>query len=243
MGRDIDGSYAEYVRVPETNVVPIESKRDWVELAAIPESFATAWAFLRHNLELRSGQTLVVRGGTSALGQAAIQLARSFEARVFATTRSRDKAGILEGLGAEPLLERPDLSVEVRARVPAGVDAVFELVGVTTLVDSLKMVRYRGRVAMGGFLGGQGPIVIDPLGQFPSGAQLSFLASPFVFGTANLPMSEIPFADFVARAERGEYKTAPAHVFDFGAEAMVEAHRLIESGAARGKIVARGTRA
>ena len=71
MGRSINGSYAQFVRVPVANAVPIESTRPWPELAAIPESYATAWTFLRQNLELSSGQALVVRGGTSALGQAA----------------------------------------------------------------------------------------------------------------------------------------------------------------------------
>ena len=100
MGRTIDGSYAEYVRVPVANVVPFESTSEWTELAAIPESYATAWTFLRHNLEAISGQVIVVRGGTSALGQATINIARGLDVRVLATTRSRDKAHILERLGA-----------------------------------------------------------------------------------------------------------------------------------------------
>src|SRR2546426_810689 len=154
MGRTIDGSYAEYVRVPESNVVPFESSMEWTDLAAIPESYATAWTFLRHNLETASGQTIVIRGGTSALGQAAINIARDLDARVLATTRSRDKTRILEELGAEPLIESADLSREVRRRVPAGVDGVIDIIGTSTLLDSLKMARYRGRVAMAGFLGG-----------------------------------------------------------------------------------------
>jgi len=127
---------------------------DWTDLAAIPESYATAWTFLRHNLETASGQTIVIRGGTSALGQAAINIARDLDARVLATTRSRDKTRILEELGAEPLIESADLSREVRRRVPAGVDGVIDIIGTSTLLDSLKMARYRGRVAMAGFLGG-----------------------------------------------------------------------------------------
>ena len=151
MGRTLDGSYAEYVRAPASNVVPFESTCEWTHLAAIPESYATAWTFLRHNLEARSGQVIVVRGGTSALGQAAINIGRDLELRVLATTRSPEKARILERLGAEPLLEAPDLSAEVRKRVPGGVDGVVDIVGTSTLLDSFKMVRYRGRVAMAAF--------------------------------------------------------------------------------------------
>jgi NADPH:quinone reductase-like Zn-dependent oxidoreductase len=238
MGRTLDGSYAEYVRVPATNVVPFASTSEWTQLAAIPESYATAWTFLRHNLEARSGHVIVVRGGTSALGQAVVNVARDMEVRVLATTRSREKAAILERLGAEPLIEHAELSTDVRKRVPAGVDGVIDILGTSTLLDSFKMVRYRGRVAMAGFLAGGGPLAVDPLMQMPSGMHFSFFASAFVFGTADLPLSEIPFADFVARADRGLYRCAPAHVFDF--DQIVEAHRLMESGAALGKIVVRG---
>jgi NADPH:quinone reductase len=238
MGRSIDGSYAEYVAVPEGHVIPFDSSMQWTDLAAIPESYATAWTFLRHNLELKSGDVLVVRGGTSALGQAAINLARDMEVRVLATTRTKERASILEALGAEPLIEKADLSTEVRRMIPAGVDGVLEIVGTSTLLDSFKMARYRGRVAMAGFLGGLAPISLDPLMQMPSGVQFSFFASAFLFGAPDFPLSRVPFGDFVARAERGVYRTAPAHVFEF--DQIVEAHRLMESGTARGKIVVRG---
>jgi NADPH2:quinone reductase len=158
MGRSIDGSYAEYAAIPEGHVIVFESAMEWTDLAAIPESYATAWTFLRHNLEVKSGSVIVVRGGTSALGQAAINLARDMEVRVLATTRSREKTAILEALGAEPLIEKADLSTEVRKKIPAGVDGVLEIVGTSTLLDSFKMVRYRGRVAMAGFLGGLAPL-------------------------------------------------------------------------------------
>jgi len=127
------------------------------------------------------------------------------------------------------------VSSEVLKRVPKGVDAVLDIVGTGSVLDSFKMVRYRGRVALAGFLGGAAPLQLDPLRQMPSGMQFSFFASAFVFGTPSLPLSDIPFADFIARAERGVYKTTPAHVFDFAR--IVEAHQLIESGNARGKIV------
>ena len=69
----------------------------------------------------------------------------------------------------------------------------------------------------------------------PSGMQFSFFASALVFGTPSLPLSNIPFDDFIALTEKGVYKSGPAHVFDFAR--IVEAHQLMESGNARGKIV------
>ena len=88
LGRTINGSYAEFTRVPVTNVAPIESGLSWAELAAIPETFATAWTCLFRNLEIASGQTLVIRGATSSFGQAAVNMSVNAGAKVIATTRS-----------------------------------------------------------------------------------------------------------------------------------------------------------
>ena len=137
MGRTINGSYAEYTRVPTSNVVPIESGLSWEELAAIPESYATAWTCLHRNLDLRAGQTLVIRGATSALGQAALNIAAQAGAQVTATTRNRERISKLEALGAQRVeLEGSDLS----RRIPKPSDAVLDLIGNSTILDSLGMV-------------------------------------------------------------------------------------------------------
>jgi len=88
MGRTINGSYAEFTRVPLANVVRFDSGLPWEELAAIPESYSTAWTCLHRNLELSRGQTLLLRGATSALGQAALSIAADAGANVIATTRN-----------------------------------------------------------------------------------------------------------------------------------------------------------
>src|SRR6202008_2344229 len=88
VGRTINGSYAEYTRVRAANVVLVESDLPWAQLAALPETYATAWTCLFRNLKLTAGQTLVIRGATSALGQAALTMAVAADARVIATARS-----------------------------------------------------------------------------------------------------------------------------------------------------------
>jgi NADPH:quinone reductase len=75
LGRTINGSYAEFTRAPVSNVAAIESDLSWAELAAIPETYATAWTCLFRNLEIARGQTLVIRGATSSFGQAAVNMA------------------------------------------------------------------------------------------------------------------------------------------------------------------------
>src|SRR6516162_19863 len=91
LGRTINGSYAEYTRAPVSNIARIESGLSWADLAAIPETYATAWTCLFRNLEVQRGQVLVIRGATSSFGQAALKLATNAGARIIATTRNRER--------------------------------------------------------------------------------------------------------------------------------------------------------
>jgi NADPH:quinone reductase len=236
MGRTINGSYGEYTRVPVSNVVPLKTDLPWEELAAVPEVYATAWTCLNGNLELTAGQTLVIRGATSALGQAALNIAAHIGARVIATTRNRERAAKLKGLGAHRVeLDGPDLSRRVREFLPGGIDAVLELVGNSTVLDSMSMLRRSGRLCLAGFLGGLAPISsFNPLLQMPSGIDFSFFGS-FVFGAPEFPLSDVPLQTIVDRVAKGAYKAKPVRVFRF--EEIQEAHRLMESNQASGKIV------
>jgi len=238
MGRNINGSYAELTSVPASNVLPVKTELSWEDLAAIPESYATAWVALKGNLDLKSGQTILIRGATSALGQAAVNIANHAGARVIASTRNPKRAETLEALGAkEVVLESPDLAMRVRDLHPQGLDAVLELVGNSTLLESLKLVRRHGRLCQAGFLGGLSPIEsFMPIMQMPSGVHFSFFGS-FVFGTPGFPASEVPMQTIVERVENGTYKAKPARVFRF--EEIREAHRLMESSGANGKMVVR----
>ena len=104
MGRTRNGSYAELVTVPASNVVEVSTSLPWTDLVALPEVYSTAWAGLRQNLDLRPGQTVLIRGATSALGQAAVNVAAEQGADVIATTRNPDRAALLERIGAKTVL-------------------------------------------------------------------------------------------------------------------------------------------
>jgi len=238
MGRTLNGSYAEYTCPPSSNVLPIQTDLPWEELAAIPESYATAWACIHGNLALKADQTLVIRGAMSALGQAALNIAAHAGARVVATTRNPSRVAALRTLGAEHvLLEEPELSRRVRELYPEGTDCVLELVGNRTLLDSLAMVRRRGRLCLAGFLGGLAPMSdFSPLLQMPSGVHFSFFGS-FMFGSPAFPLSEVPLQTIVDRAAAGIYRAKPARIFRF--DQVGEAHRVMESSAANGKLVVR----
>jgi NADPH:quinone reductase-like Zn-dependent oxidoreductase len=239
LGRFRNGSYAEYTAASATNIAPIDSKLDWTELAAIPESYATAWITLNDNLELEAGHSLLVRGATSALGQAAVNIASERGARVIATTRRKERAELLRSLRAQDVVvETGQIAEEVQGLVPGGVDRVLDLVGNSVLRDSLKAVRARGRLCQAGFLGGLGPVEeFLPVFDMPSGVQFSFFGS-FEVGTEAYPLSSIPFQEIVSKVEAGVYKAKPSRVFAFGE--IAEAHRLMEASQAAGKLVVAG---
>lgn len=234
LGRTINGSYAEFTRVPVTNVALIEADLPWEQLAAIPESYATAWTCLFRNIDLKPGELIVIRGATSSLGQAAVKLAVNAGARVIATTRQHERFAALEALGVERCeIERPDLA-QVVAEAGA-IDAVLNLVGNTVVLDSLAMLRRGGRSCLAGWLGGLDPIPdFNPLLQMASGVYLTFFGS-FVFGTPAFPLSDVPLAQIAQDAAAGRLDIKPARVFGFGE--VAEAHRLVEANAAGGKLV------
>jgi NADPH:quinone reductase-like Zn-dependent oxidoreductase len=237
MGRTRNGSYAEYVVVPRSNTFVLDPILPWAELAALPESYSTAWIALFDNLRLEHGQTLLIRGATSALGQAAINLAVAAGATVLATTRDERKTPLLRTLGvSQVLIDDGNLSAEVRRRYPAGIDGVLEIVGVKTLRDSLRMPRRGGSVCFVGFLGGMGALdAFNPIVDLPSGVNLNFFASAFVLGTEAYPLASIPLREIVAQAAAGIYQAKPVRIFSF--ENLREAHHCLESGDAGGKMV------
>src|SRR5258705_6899557 len=234
LGRTINGSYAEYTRAPASNVALIESDLPWAELAAIPETYATAWTCLFRNLEITKGQTVLIRGGPSSFGRAAINMAVNAGVRVIATGRSSDSFAALKELGAERVeVEGPDLS----KRIPEAkrLDAVLDLVGNSTILDSLAMLRRGGCACLAGWLGGLAPIAnFNPLLQMASGVYLTFFGS-FVFGTPGFPLSDVPLQEIAAQVAAGHLKAKPSRVFGF--EEIREAHRVMEAGEAGGEMV------
>jgi NADPH:quinone reductase len=234
LGRTINGSYAEYTRVRATNVASIDSELPWSQLAALPETFATAWTCLFRNLNLSAGQTLVVRGATSSFGQAAVKMAVAAGVRVIATTRSYGRFAMLERLGAAAVeMESKALAADIVETEQ--IDAVLDLVGNSTILDSLDMLRRGGTACLAGWLGGLDPIGdFNPLLRMASGVNWSFFGS-FVFGAPGFPLSDVPLQDIAAQVAAGRLDAAPSRVFSF--DEIHEAHRIMEAGEAGGKMV------
>jgi NADPH:quinone reductase len=220
--------------VRAANVAPIESDLPWSQLAALPETFATAWTCLFHNLKLSAGQTVVIRGATSSLGQAAVKMAVAAGARVIATARKRERFGLLESLGvARVELESPTLAAVIAEAKQ--IDAVLDFVGNSTILDSLDMLRRDGTACLAGWLGGLDPIGdFNPLLRMASGVNWNFFGS-FMFGEPGFPLSDVPLQDIADQVAKGRLDATPSRVFAF--DEIHEAHQIMEAGEAGGKMV------
>ena len=168
MGRSFHGSYAEYDLIPAHHVFPVSSDLSWRELAAVPETWFTAWGSLFECLRLEPGDTLLIRGGTCALGYAAIQIAKALGCRVIATTHREGKLPLLAEAD-EALLDTGTMAGRV-----SGVTKALELVGPRTLRDTLGCMEKGGVVCSTGILGRVSVLDgFDPIKDIPNGVYLT----------------------------------------------------------------------
>ncbi|MDB5145331.1 MAG: NADPH:quinone reductase-like Zn-dependent oxidoreductase [Mucilaginibacter sp.] len=237
LARSLNGSYAEYTLVPKTNVIPFQSELPWDELGAIPETYATAWAILHWCLDAKGGEKLLVRGGSSSVGMAAVILGRQLGMHVIATSRSTGKSAVLKEIGAdETFADDGSLSDQVLAAHPDGVDKVVELSGTSTLEDSLKMIKPKGAVCVAGFLGGLKPIEnFQPIFQLPNSIRLTTIASAFSFGQPGFEFAGIPLQQIITDIEEKRIPNILRKTFP--AAEIRRAHELLESNGVNGKVV------
>lgn len=228
MGRTFDGGYAQFTCVPAGQVIPFRSDLDWATLGAVPEMLQTAYGSLTVGLDVRPGQTLLVRGGSSSIGMAATLLARDRGLTVLATTRSPAKAAALAA--DHVLIDDGEVAARVHELVPGGVDCALELVGTPTLPDTLLATRVHGTVCFTGMLSNEW-IVRDfyPIDYLPSGVRLTAYGGE----AEDLPPAVLEqFLDAVAAGRLA----VPVHRV-YTLDEIVQAHRDMEAGAATGKLV------
>ncbi|MDB5155242.1 MAG: NADPH:quinone reductase, partial [Mucilaginibacter sp.] len=181
MGRDYDGGDAEYTVLPKKITIPFESDLGWDQLGAIPEMFQTVYGSLQLALEIKEGETLLIRGGTSSVGMLACQFAKYYGLTVISTTRNPDKEERLRDNGASyTFVDDGKLADEVKDLFPDGVDKVLELVGLTTLKDSLQCVKPGGTLCLTGMLSEEWTIRdFSPMGFIPSMVKLTtYISNP-----------------------------------------------------------------
>lgn len=226
MGRSFNGSYAEYALLPESNVFKVETDLDWVSLAAVPETYFTAYGSLTECLMLNENDTLLVRGATSTVGQAAIQLAHGIGATVIAACRHKNSFEKMVSIGADfCIIDDDQISKQHLEPRP---NKILELIGPKTLQDSLLTVTHPGFVCNTGILGNVFTVEhFDPIKYIPNGVFLSGFFS-------NFPTQET-ITSLFKLIRKSNIKPLYSKVLRL--EEVSEAHTLLENGGAGGKII------
>ncbi|MGF6484392.1 zinc-binding alcohol dehydrogenase family protein [Paraburkholderia sp. JPY419] len=231
LGREFDGSYAEYTCVPARQVQKLVIGLAWETLGAMPEMLQTAWGSLFKALALQERDRLLIRGGTTSVGLAAAAIAKAHGAFVISTTRNPQKGDALRANGADRVvIDSGAIAQEIGEVSPGGVDKVLELIGTTTLKDSLRCAKQSGVVCMTGIVGNQWSFdTFSPMEVIPSTVKLTIYD-----GGVNEFMAT-PYDELLAQVKAGTLRVPVGKVFRL--DEIVEAHRCMEENKAGGKIV------
>ncbi|WP_213881870.1 NAD(P)H-quinone oxidoreductase [Pseudomonas sp. dw_358] len=150
------GGYAEYCAVPATQALAIPEGVDMIQAAAIPETFFTVWANLFELGQARTGDTVLIHGGTSGIGTTALMLCKALGIKAFATAGSEEKCAQIRALGGEAINYREADFAEVIALQThgKGVDVILDIMGGSYFDANLASLARRGRLVIIGFMGG-----------------------------------------------------------------------------------------
>jgi len=231
------GGYAEYCVVPQGHALPVPSGLSLAQAAGLPETWFTVWANLVDRAGLKSGERLLVHGGSSGIGLAAIALAKLRGASVFVTVGSADKARFCVEFGADAAIDYKQEDFVERIRQithKEGVDVVLDMVGGTYLQKNVSALRRDGRLVMIAFQQGSKvefdflPVMIKRLSVTGSTMRPRSVAEKTAIRDALL-------REVWPALGRGEIRS---HLFaTYPLEQASEAHRVMESSRHIGKLV------
>lgn len=224
MGRAYDGSYEEYVLLPNDQIYPVKTRLSDAELAAVPETYYTAWGSLQ-NLKIKADDRVLVRSAASGVGIAAAKLLRGAypKLRLSGSTRNLNRAGVLKAAGYNAVI----LDQDGRLQTDQTFDKVLELIGPATLRDTFAHTAEGGIVCSTGELGGVWNIDLEPIQDLPANGYLTS------FYSGNVSAEKL--GAMLAFIESRGIDVRPDRVFAF--DDLPDAHRWLESSAGHGKAV------
>jgi NADPH:quinone reductase-like Zn-dependent oxidoreductase len=205
--------------------MPVTTTLPWDVLAALPETYLTARGAL-DAVGIAPGGRLLIRGGTSSVGMAAASIASGHGVETAATTRRPEKAAALTAAGVDHVLIDDGGPLAVW---PEGPDYVLDLVGASTAVDSLRLVRRGGTVCVAGSLSGWLIPDFEPIAMIPSGTRLTSFHSNDLKGSAAV------LQRIIDEVEAGVYRPNVDRVV--GLPDIAAAHQYMEDNQATGKVV------
>ena len=225
MGRAFDGSYAEYVLLPNEQIYPVHTDLDWTTLAAIPETYYTAFGSLQQ-LRIAPQDRVLVRGAGSGVGVAFAQLLKAQFPHVVlhGSTRNPAKATRLQAVGFDEVVTEADGKLQTDQRY----DKILELVGPATLRDSFSHINEHGIVCNTGQLGNIWYVNdFDPIIELKNNSYLT------AFYSGNVSQAKLDaMFDYIRQFN---VKILIERVFTL--EQVPEAHRFLQSAAGFGKVV------
>lgn len=197
----------------------------------MPEMLQTAYGALNISLGLQKHHVLLIRGGTTSVGLAAASIAKNAGATVISTTRNASRESFLKSHGADHvILDDGKVADKVHTLFPSGVDKVWELIGTTTLLDSLQCVKRGGTVCMSGMVGNSWSLRdFSPMEAIPTGVNLTSYAG----GSEEFMLT--PLNELAVLVKEGKLDVKVGKTFKI--DEIVEAHRCMEENRAAGKIV------
>lgn len=225
MGRQFDGSYAEYVLLPNEQIYPVTTNLDWATLATLLETYYTAYGSLL-NLRIQSGDKVLVRGGTSGVGTAFVNLVKAKDPRIHiaGTTRSHDKEQLLIQSGYDEVI----LDQDGKLQTTEEFDRVLELIGPATIQDTFQHVHEGGIVCSTGQLGNQWYLEhFDPIMDIAANGYLTS------FYSGNVNQRKID--DLLRYVEQYDVQVKPEKIYSLSE--VPEAHRYLASHNSLGKVI------
>lgn len=223
MGRQFDGSYAEYGLIPNEQIYPLDIDLPWTQLATIPESGYTAYGSIKLS-KIKAGQHVLLRGGTSSVGLAALKILKALHVQVAASTRSLEKIAFLKAEGADEAILDQDGVLQTTEYY----DAIIDFVGSKSLVDSLGHLKsLGGYITVTGELADEWSMKDFSAFMIPTGSYLTNFQSTLV--------NRIWLAELVKLIADNDLQFPIGAVFAF--TEIVAAHELLDSGQANGKII------